>query len=73
MLYYFPAVSDIKPSEASPKIWAGFESFTAAQLNLKAASSLLKAAKMIDQNALIIAFKKMAESCESCHKTHRLK
>jgi cytochrome c556 len=71
---YFPAGSNIKPSEASPKIWLDFEGFTAAaQLNWKASSSLAKAAKMSDRNAVIRAFKKTADTCKSCHKTYRLK
>ena len=71
---YFPAGSDIKPSEASPKIWSDFEGFTAAaQLNWKATVSLAKAAKIGDRDSVITAFKETAESCKSCHKTYRLK
>ena len=71
---YFPAGSDIKPSEASPKIWSDFKGFTAAaQLNWKATVSLAKAAKIGDRDSVITAFKETAESCKSCHKTYRLK
>ncbi|MDC0062968.1 cytochrome c [Candidatus Puniceispirillum sp.] len=71
---YFPAGSDIKPSEASPKIWSDFKGFTAAaQLNWKATASLAKAAKLGDRNSVITAFKETVESCKSCHKTYRLK
>ena len=74
MLDYFPAGSDIKPSEASPKIWSDFKGFTAAaQLNWKATASLAKAAKIGDRASIITAFREMAESCKSCHKTYRLK
>ena len=71
---YFPAQSDIKPSEASPKIWSDFEGFTAAaQLNWKATVSLAKATKIGDRDSVITAFKETAESCKSCQKTYRLK
>ena len=71
---YFPAGSDIKPSEASPKIWSDFEGFTAAaQLNWEATILLAKAAEMGDRDAVINAFKDTAASCKSCHKTYRLK
>ena len=71
---YFPVGSDIKPSEASPKIWSDFEGFTAAaQLNWKATVSLAKAAKIGDRASIITAFRETAESCKSCHKTYRLK
>ena len=71
---YFPVGSDIKPSEASPKIWSDFEGFTAAaQLNWKATISLAKAARIGDRDSVVTAFKETAESCKSCHKTYRLK
>ena len=71
---YFPAGSDTKPSEASPKIWSDFAGFTAAaQLNWVATISLAKAAEMGDRDAVINAFKDTAASCKSCHKTYRLK
>ena len=71
---YFPAGSNINPSEASPKIWSDFKGFTAAaQLNWEATISLAKAAKNGDRNAVINAFKATAASCKSCHKTYRLK
>ena len=71
---YFPAGSNKQPSEASPEIWRNFEGFTeAARLNWKSTISLAKAAGMSDQKAVISAFKKVAESCKSCHKTYRLK
>ena len=74
MTDYFPKGSDIKPSEASAKIWSDFEGFTeAAQLNWKATISLAKAAKIGDRGAVIIAFKETAKSCKSCHKMFRLK
>ena len=70
---YFPLESDKKPSEASPEIWRNFEGFTAAaQLNWEATLSLAKAAGMSDQKAVISAFKRVVESCKSCHKTYRL-
>ncbi|MDC3235157.1 cytochrome c [Candidatus Puniceispirillum sp.] len=71
---YFPAGSDTKPSEASPKIWSDFEGFiAAAELNWKATVSLAKAAKRGDRTSVITAFRETAESCKSCHKTYRLK
>ena len=71
---YFPAGSNINPSEASPKIWSDFEGFTAAaQLSVNATISLANAAKIGDRDAVIRAFKDTAESCKSCHKTYRLK
>ena len=71
---YFPAGSNTKPSEASPKIWSDFAGFTAAaQLNWEATMSLAKAAEMGDRDAVINAFKDTAVSCKSCHKTYRLK
>ena len=71
---YFPAGSNIKPSEAAPKIWSDFESFTAAaRLNWEATMSLARAAKKGDRASVITAFKETAASCKSCHKTYRLK
>ena len=71
---YFPVGSNLKPSEASKKIWSDFRGFSsAAHLNWKATISLAKAAKTSDKNTIITAFKKMAESCKSCHKNYRLK
>ena len=71
---YFPVGSDLKPSEASPKIWSDFEGFkAAAQLNWKATISLAKAAATTDRNSVITAFRETAESCKSCHKMYRLK
>lgn len=71
---YFPARSDTKPSEASPKIWADFEGFTAtAQLNWNATLSLAKAAETGDWASVINAFRDTAEGYKSCHKTYRLK
>ena len=74
MLEYFPLGSDIKPSEASPRIWSDFEGFTAAaQLSWKATISLAKAAEIGDRDAVIKAFKETVGSCKSCHKSYRLK
>ena len=71
---YFPAGSNMKPSEASPKIWSDFEGFmAAAQSNWKATISLSKAAEIGDRDSVIAAFRETAESCKSCHKTYRLK
>ena len=71
---YFPAGSNLKPSEASPKIWSDFEGFrAAAKLNWKATISLAKVAKIGDRNSVVTAFKETVESCKSCHKTYRLK
>ena len=73
MSEYFPSGSDIKPSEASPKIWTDFEGFTAAaQLNWKATISLAEAARTGDRKAVINAFKETAKSCKSCHKMYRI-
>ena len=70
---YFPVGTDIKPSEASPKIWSDFKGFTAAaQLNWKATISLAEAAKIGDRSSVIIAFRETAKSCKSCHETYRL-
>tara|TARA_B100001057_G_scaffold399437_1_gene410316 strand:+ start:173 stop:580 length:408 start_codon:yes stop_codon:yes gene_type:complete len=70
---YFPVGSDIKPSEASPKIWSDFEGFkAAAQLNWKATISLAEAAKISDRDSVITAFKETAKTCKSCHETYRL-
>ena len=71
---YFPVGSDLKPSEASPKIWSDFEGFTAAaQLNWEATISLANAAMTTDRDSIITAFRETAESCKSCHKMYRLK
>ncbi len=71
---YFPEGSNLKPSEASTKIWSDFEGFSAAaHLNWKATISLAKAAETSDKNTIITAFKETAESCKSCHENYRLK
>ena len=60
---YFPAGSDIKPSEASPKIWSDLEGSTAAaQLSWKTTISLAKAAKIADWDSVITAFRETVES-----------
>ena len=71
---YFPVGSNLKPSEASKKIWSDFRGFSAAaHLNWKATISLANAAKRSDKKTIITAFKETAESCKSCHKNYRLK
>ena len=58
---YFPAGSNMKPSEASPKIWSDFEGFmAAAQSNWKATISLSKAAEIGDRDSVIAAFRETA-------------
>ena len=74
MSKYFPAGSDIKPSEASPRISSDFEGFkAAAQLSWKATISLAKATEINDRDAVINAFKETVISRKSCYKSYRLK
>ena len=70
---YFPYGSGGKPSEASPKIWTDFENFQRlSKANQDAAATLISAAATGDSNAAIVAFKKTAATCKSCHKTYRM-
>ena len=70
---YFPEGSNIKPSEASPKIWEDFSGFKrAAMKNETATKKLISAAKAEDQTAVVEAFKAVASSCKSCHQSYKL-
>ena len=70
---YFPAGSDGKPSEASPQIWLDFSGFErAANANYQAANQFVISAKAGDSEAAINAFKTIAATCKSCHKSYRL-
>ena len=69
---YFPAGSDGKPSEAAPQIWVDFAGFkNAARANQTAAEQLAAAAAANDLEAAVTAFRAVAASCKSCHKTYR--
>ena len=70
---YFPAGSNKKPSEASPAIWQNFQDFEkAARDNELAASNLINAARSKDINAVLNAFKSVAVTCKSFHKSFKL-
>ena len=70
---YFPEGSNIKPSEASPKIWEDFSGFKrAAMKNETATKKLISAAEAEDQTAVVEAFKAVASSCKSCHQSYKL-
>ena len=70
---YFPDGSDIKPSEASPKIWEDFSGFkSAAMKNETATKKLIAAAEAGDQTAVVEGFKAVASSCKSCHQSFKL-
>jgi len=70
---YFPAGSNAKPSEASPKIWVDFSGFErAAAANYQAANELILAAQSGNATATRDAFKATAATCKSCHKSYRL-
>ena len=70
---YFPEGSNIKPSEASPKIWEDFSGFKgAAMKNETATKKLIAAAEAGDQTAVVEAFKAVASSCKSCHQSYKL-
>ena len=70
---YFPEGSNIKPSEASPKIWEDFSGFKrAAMKNETATKKLIAAAEAGDQTAVVEGFKAVALSCKSCHQSYKL-
>ena len=70
---YFPEGSNVKPSEASPKIWEDFSGFKiAAMKNETATKKLVAAAVAGDQTAVVEAFKAVASSCKSCHQSYRM-
>jgi cytochrome c556 len=70
---YFPEGSNIKPSEASPKIWEDFSGFKrAAMKNETATKRLIAAAEAGDQTAVVEGFKAVASSCKSCHQSYKL-
>ena len=70
---YFPEGSDVKPSEASPKIWEDFSGFKrAAMKNETATKKLIAAAEAGDQTAVVDGFKAVASSCKSCHQSYKL-
>ena len=70
---YFPEGSNIKPSEASPKIWEDFSGFKgAAMKNETATKKLIAAVEAGDQTAVVEGFKAVASSCKSCHQSYRL-
>ena len=70
---YFPEGSNVKPSEASPKIWEDFSGFKrAAMKNETATKRLIAAAEAGDQTAVVEAFKAVASSCKSCHQSYKL-
>ena len=69
---YFPAGSDIKPSEANEKIWLEPESFKNAINKFTQASiELLKVANEQNLDGTIAAFRKVAGTCKGCHKQFR--
>ena len=70
---YFPEGSDVKPSEASPKIWEDFSGFKrAAMKNETATKKLIAAAEAGDQTAVVEGFKAVGSSCKSCHQSYKL-
>ena len=70
---YFPEGSNIKPSDASPKIWEDFSGFKgAAMKNETATKKLIAAAEEGDQTAVVEAFKSVASSCKSCHQSYKM-
>ena len=70
---YFPEGSNVKPSEASPKIWEDFTGFKrAAMENETATKKLIAAAEAGDQTAVVEGFKAVASSCKSCHQSYKL-
>ncbi len=70
---YFPEGSNVKPSDASPKIWEDFSGFkTAAMKNEMATNMLIAAAEAGDQTGVVDGFKAVASSCKSCHQSYKL-
>ena len=70
---YFPEGSNVKPSEASPKIWEDFTGFKrAATENETATKKLIAAAEAGDQTAVVDGFKAVASSCKSCHQSYKV-
>jgi cytochrome c556 len=70
---YFPDGSNVKPSEASPKIWEDFDGFKrAAMKNEMATTKLIVAAEAGDQTAVVDGFKALASTCKSCHQAYKL-
>lgn len=71
---YFPAGSNMPPSEAADTIWSDPDGFAAAVENyVNAASAINTAALAEDKSAIMAAIKMTSDSCSSCHKSYRVK
>jgi cytochrome c556 len=69
---YFPAGSQVPPSEAAPAIWSDFSGFSrAAEIYTQSAEQLITASTAGDREAVFAAIRQVGQSCKSCHATYR--
>lgn len=71
----FPEGSLQMPSEASPKIWTDWDTFSEYANELQTSALVMKslADKGADKKAVGMAFGKVAATCKSCHQEFRVK
>lgn len=70
----FPASSQAKVSEASPKIWRDFAGFRAgADRLVSAANDVERTSRSQDVVAVKTAFRALGKTCGGCHKQYRIK
>ena len=66
---YFPEGSGGGVSDASAKIWEDFDGFEEAAKKFElAALSVVEAANLSDQDAIMAAASTVGDSCKSCHR-----
>jgi cytochrome c556 len=71
---FFPAGSDIMPSEAAPTIWSDMEGFKRAATQFADAANQLAAASAArNKEAVFASIKQVGASCKSCHRVYRQK
>jgi cytochrome c556 len=69
---YFPEGSDSGDTKARAEIWFEFDAFKAkAKTNETAAQTLVSAAKLGDQGAMMAGLKNLGASCKSCHSSFK--
>jgi cytochrome c556 len=71
---HFGPETNYPPSRATPEVWAQGDKFEQEhQRFIKTTSALQSAAKTKDVNQVTIAYKKLHETCKSCHKVFKLR
>jgi len=73
LLDVFPAGSLTKKSHAKAEIWKNWKDFSTKAENVqKATAAFAVAASGKDAKAIMAAYKKVGESCKSCHKQYKM-